>query len=1241
MKSTFKFFTLLVLAMSLFACQQKEIFDQGALSGQPMKTVTITAGIDGADTKASLDSESGAFTWQSGDLISVLATDGNFYDFILTKGANSNAAAFEGSIPEDAEITTVATYPRIVANGSVSDGILSENTLNYSLPVEWTYAKEVSNVPMVATFGAGAEDIAFKQVGGVMRFPISNLPANTTIVFTMNDKTIAGTFPVDITALGETAMVAGTEASEVVVKYVSDYPAIHTVLNLPVPTGVYNNFTVTIKNADNEEIFTKAYTAENTVDRATLLNMAEIVLPEIPVAIAEVWPFFVDARVVFNKYGETEQFAAYIDGATEPVLVDVEDWGDKAAILIGGNFAHNTTHTVAIAKVVDGVVVPESKTEAVEFKTADIRQLTTNTGTKFVSVGWDDVAVTWGPKYVNGKWTEVSKTSVPSSDLKLHQKRGYQVQLLADDKTTVIYDLIPFDGHSAFTGAFSDSSWLGKVDGQTILIPTALSFGFLEPGKDYYFRVKTLDNPIMVDVNNGNYKAESDDSQPYPYLLTSENGGCGWSELVKLSTDKPYVLKQNEILHEGFDDIQLANDYMNWAPGVVPDLETTKNQTWDDYVAKYTPTAYPAFLQKSWNERNWTVQAFSKTVKAYTHGLVPETTEAAPKSTFNENAGSLKGWTIEGASGSEKRTAYPIFGAIRLGQSGSNQYGAELTTPPLNSDKLHPYLGTKCIVTAQVSFCATDVERENLINLVTFDVVRDGNKVMAEKTYDISALHPDKWATLLSHHQDKNNYVHHPMYFEIKHEVYLKRGDAVLISKQRSKSQLGFLVISDMKVEVVPGEYEENPFEDNGVGTAPDETNYDVYGLGEFPISFWWAPPTKFVTTDADALARYTELAESGMNLVVYNGEIDHSLAENKRIMDICAGLGLKFIGGVSDPLYPTTEAKIAAIKEHLATSPAYVGEYLDDEPNAAKFDELGAFTRAYLNELPDKEVYVNLYPSYASIEALGTLTYEEHIDQYIAKVPTKAISYDYYGLLANGNLNTSYFNNADLVRSKSLAVRKPFWVITQAGSVTGMRYPDEQEQRWSVLSNIALGSKGISYFCYWTPASDHDSYIIDTQGNKTQMYGWVQKINADIKTIGKKLLPCHADGAIMTQTGGYPLFDNSGAGRTKYGPVSNVSGDKPVLCGCFRDARESMNGDNYKGYKVMVMSEYYAHSTVNANLDIANTVNDITVTHNNTTQTVALTNTTDVTVGSIRVRFNGATLTLTIPGGEAALIEF
>ena len=61
--------------------------------------------------------------------------------------------------------------------------------------------------------------------------------------------------------------------------------------------------------ANDEVLFSKEYPNSYEIKRATLFNMKEIVMPERPMVIAEVWPFFVDARVVFSKVADVTEYA--------------------------------------------------------------------------------------------------------------------------------------------------------------------------------------------------------------------------------------------------------------------------------------------------------------------------------------------------------------------------------------------------------------------------------------------------------------------------------------------------------------------------------------------------------------------------------------------------------------------------------------------------------------------------------------------------------------------------------------------------------------------------------------------------------------------------------------------------------------------------------------------------------------------------------------------------------------------
>ena len=615
----------------------------------------------------------------------------------------------------------------------------------------------------------------------------------------------------------------------------------------------------------------------------------------------------------------------------------------------------------------------------------------------------------------------------------------------------------------------------------------------------------------------------------------------------------------------------------------------------------------------------------------------------------------MEGWSVTiGTDKKPTRTVNPGFGTVRLGESGTAAGKVLMKTPPINSDKLSADKPTRCIVRAKVSAHATTIG-DNVsrgVNAVLgIYLYRNGTAINEKNQHQFNL---DEAGQLLPEwtenytYTSSSDYLHYPTWFEVEQEYYLYKGDVIGFEKSNPKVNDisdyygGNITIGEVTIEIVP---EETPFEDNGIGTEPDDTDYDVFKLGEFPISYWYTvEPWSYTNPDGTyndelTLARYQEMKDAGFNVVNYFGHsLNCSIEENKRIHDICAQLDMKYLANVWAPDEAT---RIQLIKENFGDSNTYVGEHLADEPGMSRYDDLARFVDLYNYALPDKEVYINLFPQYANAATQLQGEYEDYIDQYLKKVKTKSLSYDFYGLVKNSDLISGmYYSNLDMVRSKTLEKRMPFWVITQGCECPSSRYPNEEEQRWSVWSNIAVGSKGISYFCYWTPSGTTWESLIDLEGNRTQMYDWVKKINADINTVGKKLLPCHADGAIMTATKYYPLYDNGGAGRTNYGPVKAVAGNQNLVCGCFRDARKSEAGEGYKGYKNLVMSEM-PNRTVEAYLTLDPSVGQMTVTHNNTSEIVQVTNTLNTTVGSITVIFDGSTLTLGIPNGEAVLLEY
>ncbi len=123
------------------------------------------------------------------------------------------------------------------------------------------------------------------------------------------------------------------------------------------------------------------------------------------------------------------------------------------------------------------------------------------------------------------------------------------------------------------------------------------------------------------------------------------------------------------------------------------------------------------------------------------------------------------------------------------------------------------------------------------------------------------------------------------------------------------------------------------------------------------------------------------------------------------------------------------------------------------------------AFSRATLAHLP----YVNLFPTYAPPEQLGTPSYYDHAEDFLNTVTPRIVSYDHYALLEGDRLRPDYFENPALVRAASRRHGVPFWFSLQLIPEPGWRELTEHELRWQVYTSLAYGAKGIWHFTLWT----------------------------------------------------------------------------------------------------------------------------------------------------------------------------
>jgi hypothetical protein len=343
------------------------------------------------------------------------------------------------------------------------------------------------------------------------------------------------------------------------------------------------------------------------------------------------------------------------------------------------------------------------------------------------------------------------------------------------------------------------------------------------------------------------------------------------------------------------------------------------------------------------------------------------------------------------------------------------------------------------------------------------------------------------------------------------------------------------------------------------------------------PIATYWAGPSM---TDATA----AQMAEGGFNLVW--------CAEKE--LDVAQRHGLR--GQLTDGLLsPTTledsaqreklDALIARVRHH----PALYDYFITDEPSATNFSALGKLV-AYLRERdPAHLAYINLFPTYASNDQLGTkgdtvTAYREHLRQFVDVVKPSLISYDHYQFSVKGD-NDGYFLNLAMIRRAAQDAGLPFLNIVQAATWSpSMRVPTGDEVRFLDYTTLAYGAQGISYYVYC--CAGHTGAVAHADGTVTPLYYTLKTLNREFVSLAQQLQPLCSLGvyhAGMLPQGTEPVPAN---GRFQLDPpvpamsYTNLQPVKGVLLGYFGPAGKGKRAPT-PTHVMVVNLDYQAEAVV------------------------------------------------------------
>ena len=200
-------------------------------------------------------------------------------------------------------------------------------------------------------------------------------------------------------------------------------------------------------------------------------------------------------------------------------------------------------------------------------------------------------------------------------------------------------------------------------------------------------------------------------------------------------------------------------------------------------------------------------------------------------------------------------------------------------------------------------------------------------------------------------------------------------------------------------------------------------------------------------------------------------------------------------------------EAACASFVDH----PAIWGIDVGDEPSALDFPYYGKVidyvNRAFSNQF----AYLNLYPNYASVSGnnaqetvnqLGTATYAEHIRRYCECVPSDYLCYDFY--LYSINV-AKHYENLRVVADACRNTGRSMWIVLQVNSHRPDEWMSENNLRFQAYTSMAFGAENIIWACY--TAGWWHNQVLDDQGNQTEQYGKLKRVNAQIRTIADEYM--------------------------------------------------------------------------------------------------------------------------------------
>lgn len=327
----------------------------------------------------------------------------------------------------------------------------------------------------------------------------------------------------------------------------------------------------------------------------------------------------------------------------------------------------------------------------------------------------------------------------------------------------------------------------------------------------------------------------------------------------------------------------------------------------------------------------------------------------------------------------------------------------------------------------------------------------------------------------------------------------------------------------------------------------------DRFVQDRFVISFWVDPPASEITD-----ARYKQIADANFT-VVHGAFGPKTMADVKKQLALCKKYDLMAI--IKGDIVPI---------EKLPEGPNLWGYHLIDEPGTGGIPHVKETIEKVRKYHPGKLTYFNLLPDYASLGVLGASSYDEYVARFARETGADVLCMDYYPMLTpKHDGRDGYCGNLAVMRKYSLELGVPHWNFFNTMPYGPHHEPTESHLRWQVMTALAYGSKGVLYFCYWTPGDGptgefpKGGAIIAQDGQPTRHYEQAKRINFGVKNWGPTLMKLTSTAVVRVKPGENSEEKLVGTGVDSI-KMDNEGGD--YLVGAFKheDGRRAVMINNY-----------------------------------------------------------------------------